>query len=96
MIITVVGCPDSGKSTLISRILINTGAIKSNDINKAMNDSKNWLANLVDTDKTEQERGMTLNSTIEKFTIQGKSFQIINNPGHVILSNQIIKKCINS
>ena len=95
MIINCIGNVDVGKSSLISRILLNTGAIKSNELNKSIQHSKQWLANLIDTDKNKQERGMTLYSSVEKFIIDGKSFKIINNPGHIILSNQIIKNsCI--
>ena len=91
MIITCIGGVDVGKSSLISRILINTGAIKSNEINKTMDKHKEWLSKLVDTDENEKDRGMTLFSSIEKFTLDGKSYSIINNPGHIILSNEIIK-----
>ena len=90
MIITCIGGVDTGKSSLISRILINTGAIKSNEINKTMYKHKEWLSKLVDTDENEKDRGMTLFSSIEKFTLDGKSYSIINNPGHII-SNEIIK-----
>ena len=95
MIITCIGGVDTGKSSLISRVLINTKAIKNNDINKAMNDSKQWLSNLVDTDKSEQEKGITIHSTIENFLLDGREFKIVNNPGHENLINEMIKNsCI--
>ena len=91
MIITVIGGVDVGKSSLISRILINTGSIKSNEINKAINHSKQWLSNLVDTDEQEQNKGITIHSTIENFIIDGKEYNIVNNPGHKNLTNEMIQ-----
>ena len=91
MIITVIGGVDVGKSSLISRILINTEAISTREINKAINESKQWLSNLVDTDYNEQNKGITIHSTLEKFILEGKEFRIVNNPGHKNLTNEMIK-----
>ena len=91
MIITCIGCVDVGKSSLISRILINTGAISNREINKAINESKNWLSNIVDTDYNEQSKGITIHSTLEKFIIEGNEFIIVNNPGHENLINEMIR-----
>ena len=90
MIITCIGGPDVGKSSLISRILINSGAISTREINKEINKSKAWLSNLVDTDYNEQNKGITIHSTQEKFIIEGKEFKILNNPGHEDLTNEMI------
>ena len=91
MIITCIGDVDVGKSSLISRILINTEAISTREINKAINESKKWLSNLVDTDYNEQNKGITIHSTLEKFIIDGKEFKIVNNPGHENLINEMIR-----
>ena len=91
MIITCIGGVDVGKSCLISRILINTGAISNREINKAINDSKQWLSNLIDTDDDEKDKGITIHSTLEKFFIEGKEFKIVNNPGHDNLTNEMIR-----
>ena len=91
MIITVIGGVDTGKSSLISRILINTEAISNREINKAINESKQWLSNLIDTDKNEKDKGITIHSTLEKFFLDRKEIQILNNPGHKCLTNELIK-----
>ena len=91
MIITCIGDVDVGKSSLISRILINTEAISTREINKAINESKKWLSNLVDTDYNEQNKGITIHSTLEKFIIDGKEFKIVNTPGHENLINEMIR-----
>ena len=91
MIIACLGDIDSGKSSLISRILINSGKINDREIKKEMNISKNWLPNIVDTDYNEQSRGITLYSSQEKFSIDNTDdYIIINNPGHKNLLNEII------
>ena len=91
MIIAVLGDVDVGKSSLISRILINTGVISNREINKSINKHKEWLSKLVDTDKNEQDRGITINSTLEKFIINGHENYLVNNPGHKILIHEIIR-----
>ena len=91
MIITCIGGVDVGKSCLISRILINTEAISNREINKAIKESKQWLSNLIDTDDDEKDKGITIHSTLEKFIIEGKEYNIVNNPGHKNLTNEMIK-----
>ena len=91
MIITCIGGVDVGKSSLISRILINTEAISNREIDKAIKESKQWLANIVDTDENEKNKGITIHSTLEKFIIEGKEYMIVNNPGHNNLTNEMIK-----
>ena len=90
MIITCIGDVDVGKSCLISRILINTGVICNREINQSINKSKNWLSNIVDTDYNEQSKGITINSTQEKFNIDNNEYIIVNNPGHKDLLKEII------
>ena len=91
MIISCIGDVNVGKSCLISQILINCGLIKKRDINKEYSlNNKNWLANIVDSDKNEQSRGMTLFSSYENFMINNNEYIIINNPGHNYLLKDII------
>ena len=97
MIISVLGHPNSGKSTLISQILIQTGCIKNHEIAKIQKESNilkkqsNWLANIVDTDQNERESSITLQSSIESFNFNDKTYKILNNPGHSSLLSEIIK-----
>ena len=59
MIITVIGGVDVGKSSLISRILIETNITNDRDIRKSQKEAESlkktnqWLQNLVDTDYNE-------------------------------------------
>ena len=91
MIITCIGDVNTGKSSLIARILINSGLINNREIDKEIiNNKKQWLPNIVDTDSIEQSRNMTLFSTQEKFSIDDKKYILINNPGHTNLLREII------
>ena len=71
MIITVIGGVDVGKSSLISRILIETGCISDREIRKIQKESNiikkhnQWLANIIDTDIHERQSGATLEPSIE-------------------------------
>ena len=97
MIICCLGGVDVGKSSLISRILIETGCVNNREIARILKESNiikrqnQWLANIVDTDKNERESGVTLEPSIESFTFNNKTFKIINNPGHSSLMQKIIK-----
>ena len=97
MIITVIGGVDVGKSSLISRILIETDSIDNREIRKFQKEAESlkkpnqWLPNLIDTDKNEKERGITLEAHQETFNYKGKNHTIINNPGHMSLTNTMIK-----
>ena len=95
MIITVLGGPDVGKSSLISQILIETGCIDNREIDKIQKEAKiikkpnQWLPNLIDTNYEEKERGITLEPNSETFLYKGKNYTIINNPGHKTLTNRL-------
>lgn len=93
MIISVIGSVDTGKSSLISRILIETGSINDREIDKIQKESKTkqWLANLVDTNPNEKKQGITIQSSLESFTYKERSYILINNPGHELLFNEMIK-----
>ena len=97
MIITVIGGVDVGKSSLISRILIETGCIDNREIDKIQKEAKiikkpnQWLPNLIDTNHEEKERAITIEPSLETFMYKGKNYSIVNNPGHKSLTNTMIK-----
>ena len=96
MIISVIGGVDIGKSSLISRILIETESIGNRVIEKIQKEAKilkkpnQWLAHLIDNDYDEKERGMTLTPSSASFVYKGKNHIIVNNPGHKSLTNTMI------
>ena len=93
MIISVIGSVDTGKSSLIARILIETGTISNRDIYKIEKESKTkqWLPNLIDTNKEEQTKGITIESSLETFSYKDRHYTLVNNPGHNLLINEMIK-----
>ena len=97
MIITVIGGVDVGESSLISRILIETDSINTREIQKSQKEAESlkkqnqWLPNLIDTHQEEKERGITLEPSSETFTYKTKKYTLINNPGHISLTNTMIK-----
>ena len=97
MIIKVIGGVDVGKSSLISRILIETDSINTREIQKSQKEAESlkkknqWLPNLIDTHQEEKERGITLEPSSETFNYKTKKYTLINNPGHISLTNTMIK-----
>ena len=96
MIITVVGGPNVGKSSLISRILIETDCINNREIQKIkkaeiLKKTNQWLPNLVDSCPEEKKRGITLEPSSRTYTYKDKNHTLVNNPGHISLTNTMIK-----
>ena len=97
MIITVIGSVDTGKTSLISRILIETGSVNNREVNKAIKDSEimkkpnQWLPILIDTNHEEKAQNIIIESSIESFIYKDRKYQIINNPGHTSFINEMIK-----
>ena len=96
MIIAVIGCVDSGKSSLCGRILVETGGIDKRDIEKIQKEATilkrptQWLANLIDIDSDEKSRGITLSPGSVSFVYREKIHHLIDNPGHKSLLNTMI------
>ena len=97
MIISVIGGVDVGKSSIIARILINTGSVNNREVLRVQKESaimkkpNQWLPNLIDTNYKEQERGITIQATSESFTYKEQAYTLINNSGHESLINEMIK-----
>ena len=67
---------DAGKTTLSEQILYNTGAIRT----LGRVDNKNTL---LDTDKIERERGITIFSDVAEFKYKGSEYYLADTPGHI-------------
>lgn len=81
-----IGHVDHGKSTLMGRLLYETGAVKEEDIKKfeAMGDKGKTFkfAWVMDALKEERERGLTIDLAHKKFETDKYYFTIIDAPGH--------------
>ncbi len=84
--LVTMGHVDHGKSTLLGRLLYETGAVKEDEIKKfeAMGDKgKSFkFAWVFDDLKEERERGLTIDLAHRKFETDKYYFTLIDAPGH--------------
>ncbi|MBI2085322.1 MAG: translation elongation factor EF-1 subunit alpha [Candidatus Aenigmarchaeota archaeon] len=82
------GHVDHGKSTLIGRLLFDTGAIREDEMRKLKETATELkketfeFAFAMDTSKEERERGVTIDLMHKPFETQKNYFTIIDAPGH--------------
>ena len=86
--IIFTGHVDHGKSTLVGRILYDTGALSENDLRKLKEEAAKVgkatfeFAFAMDQLKEERERGVTIDIAHRDFNTQKYYFTIIDAPGH--------------
>lgn len=83
-----IGHVDHGKSTLVGRLLYDTGALSEQDYRKLKQEAESKgkgtfaFAYVMDNLKEERERGVTIDVAYRKFDAKKNSFTIIDAPGH--------------
>jgi len=81
-----IGHVDHGKSTLIGRLLVDMGVVRAQDVQKfeTMGDKgKSFkFAWVMDQEKEERERGVTIDVAYQKLETQKNTITIIDAPGH--------------
>jgi len=83
-----IGHVDHGKSTLVGRLLYDTGALSEQDYRKLQAEAEERgkgtfaFAYVMDQLKEERERGVTIDVAYKKFMGQKNEFTIIDAPGH--------------
>ncbi|MCD6331044.1 MAG: translation elongation factor EF-1 subunit alpha [Thermoplasmata archaeon] len=86
--LVIIGHVDHGKSTLVGRLLLDTGQIEEHLIKKYEEEAKAKgkesfaLAWVMDRLKEERERGLTIDVAHRKFETDKYYFTIIDAPGH--------------
>ncbi|MBC7540986.1 MAG: adenylyl-sulfate kinase [Bacteriovorax sp.] len=85
--IVIAGHVDHGKSTLVGRLLSDSGQIFQERIEKVKkicesNGKQFEFAFLLDAFEEEQKEGITIDKTEIPWTYKGKEFLIIDTPGH--------------
>ncbi|KAH8925250.1 hypothetical protein BT69DRAFT_1332309 [Atractiella rhizophila] len=84
----VVGHVDAGKSTLLGRILAESGELSEREKEQNARQSEKMgkgsfhLAWALDADKEERERGVTINIALSSFSTPSRTFTLIDAPGH--------------
>jgi elongation factor 1-alpha len=88
MNLVTVGHVDHGKSTLVGRLLYDSGNVREEDMRKLKERAKELkketfeFAFVMDKLKEEQERGVTIDIMHQKFNTNKYFFTIIDAPGH--------------
>ncbi len=75
----IISHPDAGKTTLTEKFLLYAGQI---DVAGTVRGRKTQRAVASDWMKMEQERGISISSTVLSFTYQGNVVNLLDTPGH--------------
>jgi bifunctional enzyme CysN/CysC len=88
-----VGSVDDGKSTLIGRILYDTGMVFEDQleaVRAASQSDQPDLALLTDGLKAEREQGITIDVAYRHFTTDKRKFIIADTPGHIQYTRNMV------
>lgn len=75
----IISHPDAGKTTLTEKLLLFGGAIELAGAVKAKGDRRRARSDWM---KVEQERGISVASSVMTFENEGKTFNLLDTPGH--------------
>lgn len=75
----IISHPDAGKTTLTEKLLLFGGAIEMAGAVKAKGDRRRARSDWM---KVEQERGISVASSVMTFENNGKTFNLLDTPGH--------------
>ncbi|MXV14712.1 sulfate adenylyltransferase subunit 1 [Hufsiella ginkgonis] len=96
------GSVDDGKSTLIGRLLYDTGSIKVDQLQAIKKQSKNKgegeidLALFTDGLRAEREQGITIDVAYKYFSTGKRKFIIADAPGHIQYTRNMVTGASNS
>ncbi len=86
--LVTIGHIDHGKSTLVGRLLFDTGSVREETMRKLKEEAKEKkketfeFAFVMDRLKEERERGVTIDLAFQEFNTQKYYYTIIDAPGH--------------
>ncbi len=75
----IIAHPDAGKTTLTEKLLLFGGAIQLADMVKAKGDRRRARSDWM---KVEQERGISVASSVMTFDHEGLTYNLLDTPGH--------------
>ena len=96
------GSVDDGKSTLIGRLLYDTGSVLQDQLEAIQNSSKKNddgtvdLAILTDGLKAEREQGITIDVAYKYFQTEKRKFIIADTPGHIQYTRNMVTGASNA
>ena len=92
--ITSAGSVDDGKSTLLARLLLDTGSIFDDQLTKDF--SPENLADLLDGLESERDQGITIDVAHRFFDSEKRRYQIADSPGHEQYTRNMATACAGS
>jgi peptide chain release factor 3 len=75
----IIAHPDAGKTTLTEKLLLFGGAIQMAGAVKARGDARRARSDWM---KVERERGISVTSSVMSFEYDGRTFNLLDTPGH--------------
>ena len=75
----IISHPDAGKTTLTEKLLLFGGAIQLAGAVKARGDRRRARSDWM---KVEQERGISVASSVMTYDSAGRTFNLLDTPGH--------------
>ena len=92
--LTSAGSVDDGKSTLLARILLDTGSIFEDQL--GANFDQNRIADLLDGLESERDQGITIDVAHRYFDSDTRRYQIADSPGHEQYTRNMATACAGS
>ena len=92
--ITSAGSVDDGKSTILARLLLDTGSIYEDQLTKNIDPNK--IADLLDGLESEREQGITIDVAHRFFDSKARRYQIADSPGHEQYTRNMATACAGS
>lgn len=92
--ITSAGSVDDGKSTILARLLLDTGSIYDDQL--AKNYDPNKIADLLDGLESEQSQGITIDVAHRFFDSKTRRYQLADSPGHEQYTRNMATACAGS
>lgn len=92
--ITSAGSVDDGKSTLLARLLLDTGSIFDDQLSADFSPER--LADLLDGLESERDQGITIDVAHRFFDSKTRRYQVADSPGHEQYTRNMATACAGS
>lgn len=92
--VTSAGSVDDGKSTILARLLLDTGSIFDDQLAKDFNPKQ--LADLLDGLESERDQGVTIDVAHRFFDSETRRYHIADSPGHEQYTRNMVTACASS